>query len=316
MVNLPMGSARTFTPRRLSDKRLAPFLIILAAVCWGTIGIFTRELQAAGFTSVQITAARCAVTALCVVTALLLTDREKLKIAPKDIWLFIGTGLLSIVFFNICYFTSIQYLTLSMASVLLYTAPFFVMLMSLFLFHERMTVQKGIALILAFSGCVLTAGILGGGVTGITEIGILIGLGSGFGYALYTIFGRLALKKYHPITITAYTFVVAGVGILPFCDVGGMIWISAENPGILLYVLILSIGCTVLPYFLYTKGLKYVEGGKASVMAFVEPMVATLIGIFLFHEQMTLVNMTGVVLIFLAVVLLNRRRASFSADTD
>ena len=100
MVNLPMGSARTFTPRRLSDKRLAPFLIILAAVCWGTIGIFTRELQAAGFTSVQITAARCAVTALCVVTALLLTDREKLKIAPKDIWLFIGTGLLSIVFFN------------------------------------------------------------------------------------------------------------------------------------------------------------------------------------------------------------------------
>jgi len=309
-----MRSARSFTPLYLSDKRAAPFLIILAAVCWGTIGIFTRELQAAGFTSVQITAARCIVTALCVVTALMLTDREKLKIAPTDLWLFIGTGLLSIVFFNICYFTSIQYLTLSMASVLLYTAPFFVMLMSVFLFHERMTGQKGIALILAFSGCVLTAGLIGGGVSGITEIGILIGLGSGFGYALYTIFGRLALRKYHPVTITAYTFVVAGVGLLPFCDVGGMILLSAKTPGVLPYVLILSIGCTVLPYFLYTKGLKHVEGGKASVMAFVEPMVATLIGICLFHEQMTLFNITGVALIFLAVVLLNKKRTAFPAD--
>ena len=302
-----MGSARTFTPRHLSDNRLAPFLIILAAVCWGTIGIFTRELQAEGFTSIQITAARCAVTALCLVTGLLLTDRDKLKIVPKDIWLFIGTGLMSIVFFNICYFTSIKYLTLSMASVLLYTAPFFVMLMSLFLFHEKMTIQKGIALILAFSGCVLTAGIIGGEVSSITEFGILIGLGSGFGYALYTIFGRLALKKYHPITITTYTFLVAAVGILPFCDAGKMIQLSMENTGVLPYILILSVVCTVLPYFLYTKGLKHVEGGKASVMAFVEPMVATLIGIFLFHEQMTLLNMTGVVLIFAAIVLLNSR---------
>lgn len=309
-----MGSTSILTRRRVSDTRLAPFLIILAAVCWGTIGIFTRELQAAGFTSVQITAARCAVTALCVVTALLLTDREKLKIDPKDIWLFIGTGLMSVVFFNICYFTSIEYLTLSMASVLLYTAPFFVMLMSLFLFHERMTVQKGIALILAFSGCVLTAGIIGGEVSSITEVGILIGLGSGFGYALYTIFGRLALKKYHPITITAYTFLFAAAGILPFCDVSGMIRLSAGNPGILPYILILSIVCTVLPYFLYTKGLKHVEGGKASVMAFVEPMVATLIGIFLFKEQMTLLNMTGVVLIFAAIVLLNRRYRPSATD--
>ncbi len=119
-----MGSTSIFTDRTISDNRLAPFLIILAAVCWGTIGIFTRELQGAGFTSVQITAARCGVTALCLVTGLLLTGRDKLKIDPKDIWLFIGTGLTSIVFFNICYFTSIQYLTLSMASVLLYTAPF------------------------------------------------------------------------------------------------------------------------------------------------------------------------------------------------
>ena len=296
-----------------SETRVAPFLIILAAILWGTIGIFTRELLGFGFTPIQITGARCAVTAVCMVGFLLLVDREKLKIDLKDIWMFIGTGLLSIVFFNICYFTSIQYLTLSVASVLLYTAPFFVMLMSLFLFHERMTVQKGLALALAFGGCILTAGIIGGDIGTISTVGILIGLGSGFGYALYTIFGRVALKKYHPLTITAYTFSVAAIGILPFCNVPEMIGLSVGNLGVLPYILILGIVCTVLPFLLYTKGLQHVEAGKASVMAFVEPMVATLIGIFLFNEQMTLLNITGVVLIFAAIVLLNRRYRSLSS---
>ncbi|HJJ50853.1 MAG TPA: EamA family transporter [Methanocorpusculum sp.] len=307
-----MNSNTAFGP--ISETRAAPILIILAAAFWGTIGIFTRELLAFGFTPIQITGARCAVTAVCMVGCLLFIDREKLKIDLKDIWMFIGTGLLSIVFFNICYFTSIQYLTLSVASVLLYTAPFFVMLMSLFLFHERMTMQKGLALVLAFGGCVLTAGIIGGDIGTISTVGILVGLGSGFGYALYTIFGRVALKKYHPLTITTYTFAVAAIGILPFCNIQEMIGHSVENPGILPYILILGMVCTVLPYFLYTKGLKHVEAGKASVMAFVEPMVATLVGIFLFNEQMTLLNMTGVALIFAAIILLNRRyRSSPSA---
>ncbi|MDD3257364.1 MAG: EamA family transporter [Methanocorpusculum sp.] len=291
--------------RTFNDIRLAPVLIITAGICWGMIGIFTRELSTFGFSSVQITGARCGITALCMIICLLAADRSKLKIHPKDIWMFIGTGIFSIVFFNICYFTSIQYLTLSMASLLLYTAPCFVMLMSLYLFHEKMSMQKGLALLLSLAGCAFTAGIVGGGVQNITCVGILIGLGSGFGYALYTIFARIAVKKYHPLTITAYTFIVAAVGILPFCNPGEMIMLAAGSPGILQNVLMLAILCTVIPYFLYTKGLKNVEAGKASVMAFVEPMIATLIGIFLFNEQMTLQNMAGVVLIFAAIVLLN-----------
>jgi len=300
-----MESTNTCLSRIFNDKRMGPVLIIIAGICWGMIGIFTRGLSASGFDSVQITGARCGITALFLVICLLPADRSKLKIHPKDIWMFIGTGVFSIVFFNICYFTSIQYLTLSMASLLLYTAPFFVMIFSLYLFNEKMSMQKGLALLLSLAGCVFTAGIIGGGVQNITGTGILIGLGSGFGYALYTIFGRIAVKKYHPITITAYTFIVASVCLLPFCNIGEMISLAAGDSGILPNVLILTVVCTIIPYFLYTKGLETVEAGKASVMAFVEPMMATLIGIFFFNELMTFQNMAGVVLIFAGIVLLN-----------
>lgn len=96
--------------------------------------------------------------------------------------------------------------SLSVAAVLLYTAPAFVMVLSYLLFHEKFTVRKSIALVLTFVGCVFVTGIIGSSQT-LSGKGILIGIGAGFGYALYSIFGRFALKKgYDSFTISFYTF--------------------------------------------------------------------------------------------------------------
>ena len=163
-------------------KKYAPLLIIIAASSWGIIGIFSRNLANLGVNSIQITAFRCFITALCLLIYLLLKDKDKLKIDYKDSWYFIGTGIFSIMFFNICYFITIQLTTLSIASILLYTAPYFVIIMSSILFQEKITSKKAMALFLAFTGCVLTTGIVGGKMN-ITTLGILTGLGSGIGYA-------------------------------------------------------------------------------------------------------------------------------------
>ena len=60
-----------------------------------------------------------------------------------------------------------------------------------------------------------------------------------------------------------------------------------------------------MPYVFYTYGLKYVEAGKASVLAFAEPMVAAVAGIVIFSEPLHAKNVLGIVLIFAAIVLLN-----------
>ena len=66
-----------------------------------------------------------------------------MKIKLKDIPLFCGTGICSIVFFNFCYFQSIEIIGgAAIPALLLYTAPIFVMFMSLFLFKENITVKK------------------------------------------------------------------------------------------------------------------------------------------------------------------------------
>lgn len=62
-----------------------------------------------------------------------------------------------------------------------------------------------------------------------------------------------------------------------------------------------------MPYLLYTYGLSGMETGRASIMASVEPVVATIVGAAVFRERMSALSYAGVVLVLSAVVLLNVR---------
>ena len=72
-----------------------------------------------------------------------------------------------------------------------------------------------------------------------------------------------------------------------------------------MYMLGLGILITLIPYFLYAKGLKGMDAGKASVIAFIEPMVATIAGIAIYGEMLTFSNCLGIFLILVSVILLN-----------
>ena len=280
----------------------AVFKILIAGFGWGIIGMFSRPLSAAGLSAVQITCVRSVIVAVGMAVILFVKDRSLLRIQLKDLWMFLGTGLLSIVFFNICYFLTIERATLAAASILLYTAPCFVLLMSAIFFREKITAQKTIALILAFAGCALVSGFSGGRMS---LFALMTGIGSGFGYALYSIFGTLALKKYQPFTVTFYTFLVASAVMLPMSGVGVIMQVLTEDLYVLGNRLALGLISTLLPFIFYTAGLKQMEAGKASVLAFAEPLVAAIAGIMIFKEKLNTQNGAGIGLIFLAILLLN-----------
>ena len=96
-----------------------------------------------------------------------------------------------------------------MASILLYTAPSFVVVLSAILWKEPVTKKKLLALALTLVGCACVCGVFDGGLT-VTFTGILLGLGAGFFYALYSVFGRYALAHYSSMTVTVWTFLFAG----------------------------------------------------------------------------------------------------------
>lgn len=287
-------------------KSISYVCVIAAALLWGCMGILVRTMNEGGLTSVEVVTFRCVITAVIMLLGMFLFKREELKIKWKDVWCFLGTGVFSVVFFNICYFSCMRYCSLSTAAILLYTAPAFVMVMSYFLFKEKFTGRKVLALLAAFAGCVLVSG--GFGAESIGTMGLLTGLGAGFGYALYTIFGRYALERgYSSFTITTYTFLLATLGCLGIADVPHMTECLMAQPGLIGQGIFWTVLTTVTAYLLYTKGLSGMESGKASILATIEPVMATLVGSLFFDEPLTFVAGGGILLVLFSSILMVRK---------
>ena len=297
-----------------NKHNIGPLLIILAVCFWGSMGIFVRKLDTCGFSSIQIVCLRVTVAALIFLGLLFFKNRSGFRISLRDIPLFLGLGFGSILFFTVCYFSAITIMPLSTAAILLYTSPIWIMLMSVLFFREKLNGIKIATLALAFAGCVLVSGISG---EGLTLTGLLLGLGSGIGYGLYSILGTIALRRYSPYTVTTYTFLFAAAGSWLICGPADMItkFAGAEDlTGLLLFCGLTGLVTAVIPFLAYTLGLRTVEASRAGILATVEPMVATLVGILVFSEPLTLLSASGMVLILAAVILLNRKQRSAASD--
>ncbi len=275
--------------------------VLLAAALWGCAGIFVRNLG--NTPKMEIVFGRVLFTSLILGIIILIKDKSLFKITFTDIWIFLCSGLFSIVLFNFSYYTTMSLATLSVAAVLLYTAPFFVVFLSLIFFGTRLTFKKILACLVAFVGCALVSGVLESS-NKISGKALFFGLLTGFGYALYTVFGDMLIRRgYKTLTITFYVFLFAVLGTMPFINIPKAITNACETQ--IFWIFLMAVFNTVLPYILYTKGLFGVESTTAPIIATLEPVVATLVGTLIFKESLTAFGILGVVLVLLSVFLLN-----------
>jgi len=112
-------------------------------------------------------------------------------------------------------------------------------------------------------------------------------------------------RGYSSITITFYTFVFATLATIFMADVPSITNIVETQPGLCVYAAFMILFVTLFPYLCYTKGLSGMENGTASVIASIEPVMATMLGILIYKEEMTLVNVFGMILVLISIVILN-----------
>lgn len=283
-------------------KKSAYLLIATGAVCWGIISIFIKHLYIAGFNPTQVVAVRALSALLFLFIYIIFKNHRLPKIKIPDTKYFIGTGVISVVLMNWCMFSAIKETSIPIATILLYTAPAFVTLFSRILFKEFLTPKKILALLITLSGCAFVSGFLPVKGESVSLVGLIFGLGSGFFYASYSIFGKFALAKYDSLTVTFYTFIFACLAIIPF---SGLWYITPLFTSFNVWLNIIGLGfiSTMMAYLLYTKGLAYVESSRASIIATIEPVVATLVSYFVFQEKLSFWQYTGIVMVIAAVIL-------------
>lgn len=283
------------------------FYIAFAAFCWGIIGIFTKVLSALGFSGMQLCFLRSVVPTIVVFIYLFFTKRELLKIRPRDWWMFAGIGVLGFYMLNYSYFMSISLVGVSVAAVLLYTSPIFVMIFSAILFKEKITGQKLGALLFCLAGSFLVSGIFSSSVMKIPFAGFCFGILSALSYAVYSIFTVIALKKYNTLTISFYTFFFSAVVSVFSCNPAETI-LMASDFSVLFFALALGIVSGAIPTISFATGLKTLEASKAAIVATLEPVIAAAVGIVIFKESADVFTYLGIFFVVLSAVILNLKK--------
>lgn len=291
------------------------FITIAGAVCWGLIGLFIAPLYARGFTAWDVVAIRGIFTFVILILLMAVFYRDQLRTRLKDHIFFAGAGIFSIALFNFFYFEVFSQSSLSLAVTLLYTGPLFVTILSRLFFKEPLTIRKGWALALAITGCAFVVGLLPFGQESIPLNTLLMGILSGFCYALYSIFSKPVTKRYSALTITTYTFFYTSIFMLLTSDIirktdkfqYADVWMSA---------VLLALVSTVAAFVLYTSGLKYLEASKASILATIEPIVAVVTGVLFLGEHLRGWQVLGIALVLYSAILVAGGRSKSKKAVD
>lgn len=288
-----------------SQQTKGYILVFIAGCLWGTNGLFVNILNNLGVHSATVAFMRLSISALLLVPLMLSMGGKKLfKIDKYGLLACVALGVFSQALFNYSYNEAIDHIGVAMACVLAYTSPIFVCIMSRMFFKEKIGMTKVIALVVNIVGCTLT--VTNGNFTSIkfSVYGAAAAVMAGFLFALMTIISTTT-RGYHPLTISFYSFVFGAVTL-------GLIarpWesiVQAASVPLFLAAIVYGLVPTVGSYFFYMRGLsKKLETSKVPVVASVETVVATAIGIFVFSEALGFFKLIGIGLVLASIVIMN-----------
>ena len=295
-----------------SNATTGYILVLCAGILWGSIGFFVRKLNGLGVDT-ELTAFMRIFCAWIILIPLLTgmslkSGRNYFKISKKGLLQCFIMGLVTQAFFNLSYSGCINSVGVAMGSVLLYTAPIFVSILSRLLFKEEINARKGISLVINLLGCfiMVTGGDLS--VLKVSGIGILLGIGAGFFYAMVTILGKFTSDEVDPFTMVFYNFLFGWISLALISNPIPKIAAVSD-----LHFWLLAFGYGLIPtvgsYLFYMNGISHdVELSRVPIIASVEPIIATIIGLLVFGENITLVNALGLVIVLFSIVLMNSGR--------
>ena len=228
------------------------------------------------------------------------------RITPRDLGHMLLMGAF-MAFYQVCYFAAIARVGVAIAVlVTLCTAPVMVALLSALLLRERLTGAIVLALACALAGTAMLiwVGPETGGARRDTLAGVLLALGSAFGYTMLTLCSRTLAGRYHPLQPITIGFAAGALLLLPFAlATGFVISYPAGGWALLLY---LGLVPTALAYVLFLTGMRSVTATVASIATLIEPLTSTLLAWLLFGEQLGPLGVFGAALLLGAIGLLYR----------
>jgi drug/metabolite transporter (DMT)-like permease len=199
----------------------------------------------------------------------------------------------------LCAFLALDRIPATTYTVLLYSYPATVAILSMTLYREQLSILKWMAIGLTFAGCILT---VGGKIEGGDPIGIVLVLGNATLYALYLVFSAHSKIKVPAFLFSALSMCGMVIGIAPVAVLGGF---SAPDSmlgwGVLLALVVFS---TLVPMIAILEGMRHIGAPTAAILSTIEPVLTVILAALLLKEEITLLQYAGGALIFASVLML------------
>jgi drug/metabolite transporter (DMT)-like permease len=233
--------------------------------------------------------------------------REKIQNWRDYRRLFIAS-LFGIVANQLFFFKGLSLTTPSNTAILMTIIPIAILVVSWAFGKEKLTWHKGLGI---FLGALGALGLVGGtkfSMTDTTNLGNLFLVFNSLTYAVYLVLIKPLMQTYHAITVTKWVFLFGCLGVLPFgwgeLMVGNWSTMPTWAYWILVYVII---GATFMTYLLNAWGLKYVNASVVGFYVYLQPVLTSILAIFLQQDELTWEKVALASLIFLGVYLVSKK---------
>ncbi|WP_028584229.1 DMT family transporter [Desulfogranum mediterraneum] len=281
---------------------LRGYLFILsAALCWGFIGIFSNLAFSQGITPMEVGFWRAVIAWLCFAGQAMV--QRELRLDLRDIPLLVLFALFGVTLFYFCYLFTVQEGGAAFASILLYTAPAWVLISAYILHRHRPSCNQALSICLVIAGVFLISRSGGNAAADVSLSywAIFTGLASGFCYSLYYTIGKYFSTRYSSANLFLYVMPIGAAALFPFVDFAPksqLAWIA---------ILLVSVVSTFVANYCYYKSLKFLDATTSSIVATVEPVVAAVAAYIFLGEYFTLAGYIGAAVILTAVLITVKR---------
>ena len=286
-------------------SRLGYALAACAAILLSTIGFLGKIAFSFGADPLALVTLRAFVATGIVAVVIALTNVERFKIKRRDIPFFVGFGIFGVAANYLGYFYALRLTTVATTITLLYTYPAMVVVAAFFIFHEPITGRKMAALVLTFTGVLVTAFGLSSSITWDVR-GLIFGLLGGVGTTVYMLAAKKGQVRYGALTVLFYSFLFGALTLGGFYLVqyGPKVDVT---PQIAVMIVLIASGPTLIGYGLYTLSLRFIEAGKSSITLTIEPASAIILAYLIVGETVTQIQRLGTALIVSGVIVLQVR---------
>ena len=203
------------------------------------------------------------------------------------------------------YFKTIELSNVSFATILQFTAPFFIFIYESIKNKKVPDVSTVILLFMTILGVVFIATKGNFSNLSVSLEALLLGVISAIMIAFYSTYPKKLLKKYGSITVVGWGMIIGSIisnVIHPIWKIEGNV-----NAKSMIQVIIVVILGTSIAYLIYIASLNYISSSLAGILTAFEPVLAAILSVAIFGLKFSFIEIVGFILVFVSIFILEKR---------